>query len=381
MRVLLCLLFSVSVASAQTVTSASGAFTHGSSNSLGGSSLGTKPTAYPVKWEDVTSCTLGGALTTCSDPGPTWTVDSPLAPHPPIVSTATLRPGTPYTQNWRSQINGAELSPQGASFNYLTVPSFTKIYINAWGYLDTSGRTGTIGNNKLFRITQTNAQASNNDPAIAGDPTSFLSDWTLQVDFNAGNDGHSQFFNAGPNLSSTRISNQWVHVEYMVDCGSCAAATDGLGLVNINEVTRYALSSIAMIGTGQTGWQEVYWGGYANDNAGAWTGNYYENWDSIYFDTSFLRVVVCDTATYAARTHCEIQIPTAWSSTAITFTANRGSFATLVGAYAYVCTAPATCSTNGFQLSADDATGPVRLRLTGLLFAGLLPIFWRRRHV
>ena len=60
--------------------------------------------------------------------------------------------------------------------------------------------------------------------------------------------------------------------------------------------------------------------GWPHDNSGA---NVYV--DDVYFDTTWARVEVGDAATYAASTHREIQIVTAWSDTAVSFTPRRGT--------------------------------------------------------
>lgn len=62
-------------------------------------------------------------------------------------------------------------------------------------------------------------------------------------------------------------------------------------------------------------------------------------YDDIYISTganAAARVELCDTNTWAARTHCEIQPPTAWSDTGITATYNPGSFINGQTAYFYV---------------------------------------------
>jgi hypothetical protein len=58
--------------------------------------------------------------------------------------------------------------------------------------------------------------------------------------------------------------------------------------------------------------------------------------DNVYIDITQARVMVGNAPTFSASTRREIQIPTAWSSTEITFTVNQGSFANGEQAYLFV---------------------------------------------
>ncbi len=80
--------------------------------------------------------------------------------------------------------------------------------------------------------------------------------------------------------------------------------------------------------------------------------------DDIYIDNTRARVEVCNSSTWAARTHCEIQIPSAWSGTSITTTLNQGSFSGLSGAYLYVVDSSGAVNANGYLLSSGDTTPP-----------------------
>jgi len=58
--------------------------------------------------------------------------------------------------------------------------------------------------------------------------------------------------------------------------------------------------------------------------------------DDVYIDTTFARVMICRGASWAKRTTCEIQLPTAWSDTEITIKLNAGEFKDADKAYLYV---------------------------------------------
>ena len=58
--------------------------------------------------------------------------------------------------------------------------------------------------------------------------------------------------------------------------------------------------------------------------------------DDVYVDSTQARVEVCESSSWNSRGHCEVQIPTTWSSGAITVTANHGSFTPEQFSTAYV---------------------------------------------
>ena len=82
----------------------------------------------------------------------------------------------------------------------------------------------------------------------------------------------------------------------------------------------------------------------------------------IYIDNSWARVVICDNATWANRTHCEIQPATAWADGAVTSTYNAGSFVNGSTAYIYVIDGAGTVSAASDPITIDngqpDTTGP-----------------------
>ena len=78
-------------------------------------------------------------------------------------------------------------------------------------------------------------------------------------------------------------------------------------------------------------------------------------WDELYVDVTQARVEIGDASTWDACSHREIQVPTEWSDGSITFTANQGSFETLVGKYLFVVDADGNASEG--KLLASAATG------------------------
>lgn len=82
--------------------------------------------------------------------------------------------------------------------------------------------------------------------------------------------------------------------------------------------------------------------------------------DDVYVDVTRARVEVCDTSTWAARTRCEPQIPSAWSITSITVTGAMASFSSGT-AYLYVVDSTGAVNANGFPVTiggSGDTTPP-----------------------
>jgi len=78
-------------------------------------------------------------------------------------------------------------------------------------------------------------------------------------------------------------------------------------------------------------------------------------WGEIYVDTTQARVLICASSSWTAKenngAHCEIQIPSAWSSNDIQVTVNQGSFAAGEQAYLYVVNASGGVNAVGFPVT------------------------------
>lgn len=96
-------------------------------------------------------------------------------------------------------------------------------------------------------------------------------------------------------------------------------------------------------------------GGYIRDgNSTAW--RYFTD---IYLDMTQSRVVLGNAPALAACTVKEMQIPTAWSTTSVTLTVNRGSFSDGATVYAYLYDSAGLVNAIGFPVNGSgDATPP-----------------------
>jgi hypothetical protein len=92
--------------------------------------------------------------------------------------------------------------------------------------------------------------------------------------------------------------------------------------------------------------------------------NAYQYFDDIYMDTTFSRVMLANNSNYDNATIIEPQIPSAWSSNSITFTANLGKFQDQGTAYLFVFDSNNTRNATGFPVTigegSGDSTAPVQ---------------------
>jgi hypothetical protein len=169
----------------------------------------------------------------------------------------------------------------------------------------------------------------------------------------------------GLNLSAPNdmyLFNQWQRVELYAQRSSVGGASDGI--VNFNRIGR--LTPIANRTNVVTHVEGDYPWRYVDlSNAIESVSDGYVDFkvymDDIYVDTTQARVEICDSATWAARSHCEIQIPqNSWTDSQLEIKVNRGTFATNSSAYLYVVDPNGNVNASGYAINfvSADTTAP-----------------------
>ena len=99
-------------------------------------------------------------------------------------------------------------------------------------------------------------------------------------------------------------------------------------------------------------WSDWYFGGGYYDDCPPPDGGETStvDVDEFYMDDTLAHVEVCDSPTWAARTKCELQLPTAWSDTSITATFKLG-YLNPGAAYVYVMNAGGGVNAQGFLIT------------------------------
>lgn len=81
--------------------------------------------------------------------------------------------------------------------------------------------------------------------------------------------------------------------------------------------------------------------------------------DDVYLDNSLARVEIGNASTWSASTRKEIQIPTSWSSSAITVNVNAGNFEDEEQVYLYVVDKDGNVNENGYPINIDVEAPPL----------------------
>jgi hypothetical protein len=361
----------VQAQSAPSVSGVSGTLQAGATLTITGGGFGTKANPAPLKWDNFDSGTNGAVIgngwsyTTGCNPGPC---------HPPIYSNAVTRPGSSLSIRANFDDGGRTDCPDGegcnwsssygvtggSSTNRITGLTLPVIYLDTW--VNYAPATPEPRNVKLIRV-HTNTYA----------PNLYLNIYCLTDTDGArlGQDGGGTnvTFPSSPWRGSSFYKGNWRHIQmYLVE--STPGVADGTAIITIDNVT-----SVNRVGNFMTRtdasqhWDTVWIGNYAGHNALysclASPGNTYIYWDDSYIDITRAHVEIGDADTYAACTHREIQVPSAWTSTSISVKANAGSFPNLSNLYLYVMDSTGAVNASGYKLaggSSSDLVSPAPIR-------------------
>ena len=134
------------------------------------------------------------------------------------------------------------------------------------------------------------------------------------------------------------VNDSWHHVMLLVDQGTKGNADGRIvsywSKPSTSYITIQSATGVNIVGSAEDYLDDIKIDNYIDYNnpdlvaSGATVADSGVYFDDIYIDNTFQRVEICDNATKATSTHCEIQPPTAWSDTGITVTLNQGTFET-----------------------------------------------------
>jgi hypothetical protein len=307
--VLLCFI-PLYVGAAPVVQGTSGTFSHGASVTITGTGFGTKAVAAPVRWDDFESGTLGNDLV-----GWNVTATNPLW-RPKYAAVG--RTGTAGSQSAWQHFEGGQYNS-----TILVRRTSKKFYISGWVSGNVSGppsrnvkvvsfRGINLGFPKgRFDVYPTTNSGHKYIEGCTGNV--IQQDWSV----------NGYVFDGAP----------WVRFEAWVDLGT-ANGNNGRYQTWKNTVEWGATRTGTFITT-DCNFEEAYIQHYhATDNATGIVANYY--WDELYVDVTRARVELGNASTWAASTHREIQVPSAWADGSITATINRGSFQPDQSVYLFV---------------------------------------------
>jgi hypothetical protein len=311
------IVLSAQVFAAPAVTGVSGQLAHGASITITGSGFGTKASAAPLKYDSFESGTAG------QDLGNGW-VFSTSHDRNPKYSAKFLRPNS--IMSGMADFSGNQYL---SSFGVRDMTNgYPEVYMDFWYLYDPASPPSR--NHKLFRFyTGTDS----------GQPDRYMNvfcgtGWTMESDGG----GTSKWYGS-PWWEWTNADKQWSHFQ-----GYFKTNTDGAsnGIIKfwINHYKGIDASNWVHQPSGSSVWRSLWFGNYLGHDAaagcGVSPGNSYTFWDNVYIDTTQARVEIGNAANYESCTHREIQVPSSWSESSITFTINKGSFANFNQVYLFV---------------------------------------------
>lgn len=351
---------------APNVSSISGNLTPGSTVSVSGSGFGDRASASPFKWDDFEAYAEGEAITPY------------YRDHPPNHNTGDWFYYSDHTEQWAksttAQAHGGNKSIGTTSvagsecWGNFFVGGFDsmEIFASCWyryGYasggsgnavfklITISGNGGGNENLVYLGLPRLRGQAVGNGFSLSANPYYLRDDGANSGELVANDVIHADTWirlDSWVKLSSdtTGYVQEWYNQEINSKQGELnPQATLTMPATKLNTV----MTPLAM--------------------ATPWSGPFVMYLDDCYFDTTLARVEMCDSGAWSERSHCEIQIPSAWVNNSITLTANPGSFNNGDTAYLYVVDSTGAVNSIGYPVtlgsSQSDTTPPAQP--TGLI--------------
>jgi hypothetical protein len=376
--------------SAQTITSVTGSLIDGSNVTINGSSFGThtdfggSETFLNAAWATFTSSLDGGNLNRSDqvDTPQQWTLQT------------TGHRGEPGARFARKVNDPAAPEPRLGSLEHIPSTSTTRFYTSFW-FKTADPNVMTSG--KFYRQYFNTFDVFISNGANSSDEEGYMTGFS--------NRGTATTIYGSSRGTAFIPGNTWRRIEVLVCLTGCAGTfgSDDYMEWRINGL-RYnrrgsGLPSNHIAAEGSTSNENQTWVGTASGAANGHTidigmmindeaddgGNpalSFYDFDDVYVNYGFQRVMLSNAATCAAITQAELQTPMTWNATGITARLHRGAFAPNASLYLYVFNDNNTCNANGFPVVLGGATPakPTNLHVVPGLAAMLPVIVWFRRR-
>lgn len=347
-------LFSPSTSfAAPNISGVTGTVTNGQSITISGSSFGTKSPAAPLVWDTFESGTVGTAVQSTSATVGTW--DSGLGSDNVFYSNATG-----YGESARAARHPFDSSHWNSSLS--KNGTFPVLYIDFKRYYPSSN--GNPSNYKPYRMYGN------------GDTMELYKGYGCGYQVHTVLDGG---YNSTDWSGRTISTNTWQHYQ-LIYKASTPNAADGTIISLIDGATNGHNSTAIKTRSVSAHLDQIRIGHYFDTGSRdgcspASNSTLYT--DNVYIDTTWSRVELCSGSTWERKGNCEIQPPTAWSTTSATVTLNQGAFSGSSTAYLYVVDSAGDANSLGYAVEigesgGSDTTPPVLSLLapSGTLAAG-----------
>ena len=320
---------------APSVSGVTGTLNHGSSATISGSGFGSKSNAAPVKWDNFESGALGAALSTNG-----WIHYS--------SSTSPLFSNTrAYSGN---QSAHTDMPMALDNFNTAGLRNLNTLQL----YLSCQFRweriAGNYADGPFIKLLRANA-----NPDFYHSRPRFYSTQRLRIPEHESGYSPDQTISPPNDVQITGthslIEGQWNRLEVYYKFSDPAGAANGAlqTWVNLGQNANY--TSVVTRGADSVSSTRVIDNFLLPFMADRLQNVHLRLYvDDVYVDTTQARVEIGNASTWEACSQREIQIPSAWSTTAITVTINRGTFSPGSQVYLYVIDADGNHNSEGYPL-------------------------------
>jgi len=289
---------------------------------ISGSSFGADQGATtPLFWDNFDSGSDGAALVTQLAGSVPWEQSGFAAKY----YSAQKHSGTQSAYALHSNNNHWSFFTVG---NFATpLPDSLTYYHTFWFRYNTPRPMGTPGEIKLLRIF--GDQPTSSIPDKPYHKTGGVGKADGTVWWSTSYKAEAQVNEPYKTWTSEPTENTWHRAEAIYKQSSAGGVADGSIQLIIDGVTQAVFNNIVTRDSNDHRWIKAdFFSGMTNWDTGN-TGLKWEKWlDDAYLSKTWQRVEMCNSSTWATRTHCELQPVTKWADGQITFTANKGSFST-----------------------------------------------------
>lgn len=358
------------VLAAPIVDNVSGEINNGQNVFISGSGFGEKTVAAPIYWDNLESYELNSSAS---------------------VNGWIIRAGTPTISNEKTYSGSRAIRYSNTAFDVFQQMSRDMgmifndtFYFEGKVYLDDTGNTCDRYQWKNIMLSSSPGAYFPNEETIP--PTTsimYMNTWRDTTNdiivggrwFNTGNPQ----FNYGGNFT-VGIPNgtpyygeitapfdlfplkKWFDYKIIAKQSSAPDVADGSVIISIDDIQKISASGIITYGPNDGLWRYMMLGGTIAScrmlpEDTQTNPNYRIYYDDIYVDRTQARIEICDTASWHARTHCEIQPATSWNDNDITFNMNKGSFINGSNAYIYAIDENGIANSNGYPVTIGSKIG------------------------
>lgn len=313
-----------------------GNLNHGTSATISGSGFGNKSNAAPVKWDNFESGALGAPLSTngwIHYWNNTW----------PMFSNARAYAGT------QSAHTDMPMAPDNFNTAGLRNLNTLQLYLSCqfrWERI-----AGNYADGPFIKLLRANA-----NPEFYHSRPRFYSTQRLRIPEHESGISPDQTISPVPNdiqITGTHslVEGQWNRLEVYYKFSDPAGAANGALQTWVNLGRNANYTSAVTRGTDSISSTRVIDNFLLPFMADRLHNVHLRLYvDDVYVDTTQARVEIGNASTWEACTQREIQIPSSWSTNAITVTINRGAFSPGSQVYLYVVDANGNYNSDGYPL-------------------------------